>query len=180
MTQSLADVIPGPPVSRGPMESSRACARGLRRELSMPRRKMRSRVGSSEGLDATVGAGALDVVEAGVVCCAWNKAGTASSNSDVRLDMVTSRRLREAQRYARRLALVAFAVLAIPQSADTQTPRPTRRQPVTPELERTAFRDDGARVLLQRARAARLAQDSALVAYDANTYFRLSVGLGVR
>jgi hypothetical protein len=51
---------------------------------------------------------------------------------------------------------------------------------VTPELERSAFRDARARSLLERARAARLAQDSALLAYDAKTYQRLSVGLGIR
>jgi hypothetical protein len=58
--------------------------------------------------------------------------------------------------------------------------RPIRRQPVTPELERSAFADPVARRLLERARAARLAQDSGLRAYDAKTYQRLSLGLGVR
>ncbi|MDF1506175.1 hypothetical protein, partial [Roseisolibacter sp. H3M3-2] len=58
--------------------------------------------------------------------------------------------------------------------------RKVRRQPVTPELERTAFADASARTLLERARVARLAQDSALRAYDAKTYQRLSVGIGVR
>jgi hypothetical protein len=55
-----------------------------------------------------------------------------------------------------------------------------RRQPVTPELDRSAFADAAARTLLGRARVARLAQDSALRAYDAKTYQRLSVGIGVR
>ncbi|MFN2566746.1 MAG: hypothetical protein ABR499_17250 [Gemmatimonadaceae bacterium] len=58
--------------------------------------------------------------------------------------------------------------------------RPVRRQPVTPELERTAFADARARTLLERARAARLAQDSALRAYDAKAYQRLSFGVGFR
>ncbi|HEU4995857.1 MAG TPA: ShlB/FhaC/HecB family hemolysin secretion/activation protein [Gemmatimonadaceae bacterium] len=75
---------------------------------------------------------------------------------------------------------IALALSALPVIAVAQNPRPVRRQPVTPELERSAFRDAAARVMLQRARAARLAQDSALLAYDANTYFRMSVGLGVR
>ena len=57
---------------------------------------------------------------------------------------------------------------------------PARRQPVTPELDQSAFADATARSLLGRARAARLAQDSALRAYDARTYQRMSVGLGVR
>lgn len=65
-------------------------------------------------------------------------------------------------------------------STARRTRRPIRRQPVTPELERTAFADARARTLLERARAARIAQDSALRAYDAKTYQRLSVGLSVR
>jgi hypothetical protein len=58
--------------------------------------------------------------------------------------------------------------------------RPPRRIPVTPELERTAFIDAGARSILTRARDARMRQDSSLLAYDANAYQRLSVGLGFR
>ncbi len=58
--------------------------------------------------------------------------------------------------------------------------RPARRDSVTPELERTAFRDDGARELLLRARVARLQQDSSLQSYDARTRQRISVGLGFR
>jgi hypothetical protein len=58
--------------------------------------------------------------------------------------------------------------------------RGARRQPVTPELDRTAFADASARTLLGRARVARLTQDSALRAYDAKTYQRLSVGVGFR
>ena len=55
-----------------------------------------------------------------------------------------------------------------------------RRQPVTPELERTAFADSAARVIVHRARAARLTQDSALRGYDAKTYLRFSIAMGVR
>ncbi len=54
-----------------------------------------------------------------------------------------------------------------------------RRIPVTPELLRTAFRDSAARALLLRARAARMRQDSGLVAYDAMSYQRISAGLGI-
>ena len=57
---------------------------------------------------------------------------------------------------------------------------PARRDSVTPELERTAFIDAGARDLLFRARAARMLQDSSLQSYDAKTYQRISVGLGFR
>jgi hypothetical protein len=58
--------------------------------------------------------------------------------------------------------------------------RPSRRDSVTPELERTAFGDPGAQELLYRARVARLRQDSSLQSYDAKTYQRISVGLGFR
>ena len=78
------------------------------------------------------------------------------------------------------VGLVSLALISTHASAQAPAKRPVRRQPVTPELERSAFRDDRARTLLERARAARLAQDSALGAYDANTYLRMSVGLGVR
>ena len=50
--------------------------------------------------------------------------------------------------------------------------------PVTPALVASAFRDPAARDLVSRARAARLRQDSSLVAYDANAYERMSVGMG--
>ncbi|MEK7239793.1 MAG: ShlB/FhaC/HecB family hemolysin secretion/activation protein [Gemmatimonadota bacterium] len=55
-----------------------------------------------------------------------------------------------------------------------------KRVPVTDELRRTAFKDPVARDLLLRARVARLTQDSLLVSYDARTYQRFSVGMGLR
>ncbi len=58
--------------------------------------------------------------------------------------------------------------------------RPPVRIPVTPELERTAFRNEGARDMLMKARVARLSQDSSLLSYDATAYQRMSVGLGFR
>jgi len=42
----------------------------------------------------------------------------------------------------------------------------------------TAFKDQTAKMTLLRARAARLTQDSSLVAYDAMAYQRISAGLG--
>ena len=57
--------------------------------------------------------------------------------------------------------------------------RPTRRIAVTPALERSAFASPAARDLLLRARAARLAQDSALQSYDAKARQRISVGMAV-
>jgi hypothetical protein len=56
--------------------------------------------------------------------------------------------------------------------------RPPKRIPVTDEHLRTAFKSALARTILQRARAARLAQDSALVSYDATAYLRVSAGMG--
>jgi len=58
--------------------------------------------------------------------------------------------------------------------------RPSRRDSVTPELDRTAFLDPQARDLLYRAREARIRQDSGLQSYDAKTYQRVSVGLGFK
>lgn len=85
---------------------------------------------------------------------------------------------------ARPLLVAALVVLPLPLDAqDTGSPereRPARRIALTPELERTAFRDATARTLLERAREARMAQDSALRSYDATSYMRMSVGLGVR
>ena len=58
--------------------------------------------------------------------------------------------------------------------------RLARKLPVTPSVLASAFKDPAARELLLRARAARLTQDSSLTAYDANSYERLSVGMGFR
>src|SRR5687767_6564341 len=71
-------------------------------------------------------------------------------------------------------------VLADTIDNDRERRRRARRVPVTPELEASAFRDPAARDLLMRARAARMRQDSALLAYDATAYQRLSAGLGFR
>ncbi len=57
---------------------------------------------------------------------------------------------------------------------------PAHRDSVTPELERSAFKDASARELLHRAREARLRQDSSLQSYDAKVYQRISVGMGLR
>jgi hypothetical protein len=56
--------------------------------------------------------------------------------------------------------------------------RPVKRATVTAEHLATAFKDDAARAILVLARSARLRQDSALQAYDATTYQRISAGLG--
>lgn len=56
--------------------------------------------------------------------------------------------------------------------------RPPRRIPVTAEHLRTAYRTPLARATLERARATRLAQDSALQSYEATAYLRVSAGMG--
>jgi len=62
------------------------------------------------------------------------------------------------------------------------TPRRRHRQgvrrPVTAEVLATAFKDQTAKATLIHARAARMTQDSSLVAYDAMAYQRISAGLG--
>ena len=67
-------------------------------------------------------------------------------------------------------------------TADTTRARGSRRhrgirRPVTAEDQRTAFKDETARSTLLRARVARLTMDSALVAYDAMSYSRMSAGM---
>ena len=59
-----------------------------------------------------------------------------------------------------------------------QDRKPPKRIATTDEHRATAFRDAGARSILLLAREARLRQDSALTAYDATTYQRVSAGLG--
>jgi hypothetical protein len=56
--------------------------------------------------------------------------------------------------------------------------REPRRIPVTEAHLRTAFKSSLAKALLERARTARLEQDSALMSYDATAYMRISAGLG--
>ena len=79
------------------------------------------------------------------------------------------------------LPSTATAPPAPPAPAAPARPRlRPRRVPVSAELARTAFADADARPLLERARAARLAQDSALGAYDATAVLRMTVGMTVR
>ncbi len=68
----------------------------------------------------------------------------------------------------------------IEQRTHDRQRRPVRRLPVTPELDKSAFRDPLARDLLMRARVARLQQDSSLESYEATSYERVSAGLGFR
>lgn len=56
--------------------------------------------------------------------------------------------------------------------------KPPKRMPVTAEHLRTAFRTPLAKATLERARATRMAQDSALTSYEATTYLRVSAGMG--
>src|SRR5262245_18333418 len=52
------------------------------------------------------------------------------------------------------------------------------RKAVTAEVLATAYKDATAKATLLHARAARLTQDSALTAYDAMSYQRISAGMG--
>jgi hypothetical protein len=69
-------------------------------------------------------------------------------------------------------------------AADTATPSKARRRTegyrraVTADLSANAFKDPTAKLTLLKAREARLTQDSALVAYDAMSHQRISVGMG--
>src|SRR5512140_2071660 len=74
----------------------------------------------------------------------------------------------------------SFGIQIGGSGSDDEDRAAPRRIPVTDELRRTAFRDATARDLLLRARKARLTQDSLLVSYDARTYQRFSVGMGLR
>ena len=103
------------------------------------------------------------------------------------------------------MVLAVLAAILVSQGAAQQPPRPdsisarpradsaTRRRTsigvgasgtdsiaLTPELEANAYRDAGARHVLERARATRAAQDSALQSYRASAYQRMSVGSHIR
>src|SRR5690348_8024935 len=54
----------------------------------------------------------------------------------------------------------------------------SRRLPVTAQVLATAFHDQTARQLLERARISRMSQDSALLSYDVTAYQRISAGMG--
>jgi len=58
--------------------------------------------------------------------------------------------------------------------------RLSKRIPLTSALLSSAFRDPGARALLNAARGARLDQDTSLRGYDATSYERMSVGMGFK
>jgi hypothetical protein len=80
--------------------------------------------------------------------------------------------------------VIVLGLAAAPLSAQSDSTRSAKSQPrrraVTPALEQSAFADPAARALLARARIARLAQDSALLSYDAKSYQRINVSMGVR
>ena len=63
---------------------------------------------------------------------------------------------------------------------DSTPRRRAKRVPVTDHHRATAFRDARARELLAGARRARMTHDSALRAYDATTYQRISAGLAFK
>jgi hypothetical protein len=101
------------------------------------------------------------------------------------------------------IALASAAFLALPASTPAQVgvrdttraakdsagggagtsvtvgPRKERRKQVTGRDSATAYRDPQARAMIARAREARLQQDSALRAYDAMSYGRVSAGMAM-
>jgi hemolysin secretion/activation protein ShlB/FhaC/HecB len=80
--------------------------------------------------------------------------------------------------------MLAFLPLVLTLQGAAPVPdtgrRAPRRAPVTDALRASAFKDVRAKDLLERARVARLQQDSLLLSYDATAYQRISVGLGVK
>ncbi|MGE5732967.1 MAG: hypothetical protein ACM37U_13555, partial [Gemmatimonas sp.] len=78
----------------------------------------------------------------------------------------------------RRLPTVRDSVVDSASAPSTRRRRQGIRRPVTADVLARAFKDQTAKTTLLRARAARLTQDSALVAYDAMSYQRISAGLG--
>jgi hypothetical protein len=67
----------------------------------------------------------------------------------------------------RRLPAVLDSVIDSSATPSTRRRHEGVRRPVTAEVLATAFKDQTAKTTLLRARAARLTQDSSLVAYDA-------------
>ena len=63
---------------------------------------------------------------------------------------------------------------------DSTSRQRAKRVPVTEQHRATAFRDARAREMLLGARRARMSHDSALRAYDATTYQRISAGLALK
>ena len=78
---------------------------------------------------------------------------------------------------SKRLPVVRDSAITDTANADKKRTQGHRRA-VTADLLASAFKDPTAKVTLLKARSARLTQDSALVAYDAMSHQRLSVGMG--
>lgn len=81
------------------------------------------------------------------------------------------------------LSLAPQISIRVEASGNSDSVKAARRERnrvrLTPSLLATAFADEGARALLERARITRLRHDSTLTSYDARTYQRLSVGMGI-
>lgn len=76
------------------------------------------------------------------------------------------------------LPLLLAAAVAFQDPAEEREREP-KRASVTAQHMATAFRTPAARALLERARASRLRQDSALQAYEATAYLRVSAGMSI-
>jgi hypothetical protein len=87
---------------------------------------------------------------------------------------------RDSIAYARDLRRDSLRVRRHQHDSLERQARIARQLPLTPKVLATAYKDPAARDLLQRARTARLIQDSTLSGYESNGYERLSVGMGFR
>ncbi|HEV8214417.1 MAG TPA: hypothetical protein VGP95_01240 [Gemmatimonadaceae bacterium] len=79
---------------------------------------------------------------------------------------------------SKRLPVVRDSAAVDTGSSNQRRRTQGHRRAVTAELSASAFKDATAKITLTKAREARLTQDSALVAYDAMSHQRLSVGMG--
>lgn len=86
----------------------------------------------------------------------------------------------EAQDSIRRDSVRAARQARMDSIREAREERTPRRIAVTSAHLASAFRDNAARSLLDQARIARVRHDSSLVSYDATSYMRTSVGLGLR
>src|SRR5947209_1217519 len=82
--------------------------------------------------------------------------------------------------YARDLRRDSLRVRRQQHDSLERQARVARQLPLTPKVLATAYKDPVARDVLQRARTARLVQDSTLTGYESNGYERLSVGMGFK
>ena len=87
---------------------------------------------------------------------------------------------RDSIAYARDLRRDSLRVRREHRDSLQRMARIARQRPATSAVLANAFKDPGARQLLERARVARLEQDSTLTGYESDGYARMSVGMGFK